>query len=66
MLEAAAAVTDGHPFVVGLAIVASAAVFGREGVYYAFRNYSGGVSHDKPLCVVPPSVQNYSQASQAR
>jgi hypothetical protein len=46
-------------------MVAYAAAFGKEGVHYAVRNCFGVVTYEKPLCVVPSSVQNCSQASQA-
>jgi len=41
--------TDGHPVTVELAIVAYAAVFGKEDVNYALRNCSGVVTYEKPL-----------------
>jgi len=49
-LEAAVVVaTDGHPVTVELAIVAYAAVFGKEDVNYALRNCFGVVTYEKPL-----------------
>jgi hypothetical protein len=46
---AAGAATNGHPVIVGLAIVAYAAVFGKEDVNYALRNCFGVVTYEKPL-----------------
>ena len=50
VVKAAAVVaTDGHPVTVELAIVAYAAVFGKEDVNYALRNCFGVVTYEKPL-----------------